>query len=277
MAISTLDGALAGMQAPQYFAKVATPTMVAGRPQSLWLLGGAPGAGLAIATTAGGVALSSSSALVNGQIPHYDPVSGNSYLSQFTAKASIAGTLLLCDRLLQCGGNSGGSAISTTSISLQTINTGTLPARDRTGTTNGDTVLWGIEVQTATSTGTPTLTIGYTNQAGTSGQSAVNIDATVATSAIGAFYRLGLQAGDTGIRSIQNYTQSATWTAGTIGLIAYRVLQSLPLIAPFVADSVDALTSGFPQLWNGTVPFLIFVPNTTTASNIGGVYAETQG
>ncbi len=277
MAISTLDAALAGMQAPQYFAKSVTPTLVAGRPQSLWQLAGAPGAGLAIATTAGGVALSSTSALVNGQIPHYDPGSGNSYLAQFTAMASIAGTLLLCDRLLQCGGNSGGSAISVTSTSSQTINTTTLPARDRTGTTNGDTVLWGVEVQTATSTGTPTLTIGYTNQAGSASRTATNVDPTVATSAIGAFYRLGLAAGDTGIQSIQTYQQSATWTSGTLGLIAYRVLQSLPLIAPFVADSVDALTSGFPQLWNGVVPFLIFVPNTTTASNIGGVYAETQG
>lgn len=277
MAIATLDAALAGMQQPQYFAKSVTPTLVAGRPASLWYLAGAPGTASAPANTAGGTSLSSTSALIAGQIPHYDPGSGNSYLAQFTAKATQPGTLLLCDRLMQVAGTSGGTAIGVTTTTAQTINSGTLPSRDRTGTANGDSVLWGLEIVAATGAGTATPSISYTNQAGTSGETASLVDTYVASSAIGAFYRFGLQAGDTGIKSVQSITLGVSMTSGTICLVAYRVIQALPLIAAFVADSVDALTSGFPQLWNGVVPFLIFVPNTTTASNIAGVYAETQG
>ena len=67
MSILTLDGALAGMQPPRHFAKAVTPTLVAGRPHSLWYLGGAPGAGTMDSTTSGGAALSSSSTIPNGR------------------------------------------------------------------------------------------------------------------------------------------------------------------------------------------------------------------
>lgn len=277
MSILTLDAVIAGLQAKRAFAKVATPTLVAGRPQSLWQLAGIPGPGLAIATTATGVPLSSTSAQVAGQIPHTDPGSGNSYLADFAAQSNQIGTLILADRLLQCGGISTGTAIATTSATAQTINTAALPARDNAGSTNGDGVLWAVEVQTATGAGTPTLTFGYTNQAGTSGQTATNIDTTVATSAIGAFYRMGLAAGDSGMRSVQTYTQSATWTSGTVGLIAYRQLAMIGLTLANASQALDALTAGMPQLFNGTVPFLIFVPNGTTAASIAGEYAEAQG
>ena len=46
---------------------------------------------------------------------------------------------------------------------------------------------------------------------------------------------------------------------------------------PTAQALVDALTGGRPQIFNGSVPFLLFVPNTTTASNVSGVYTETQG
>lgn len=278
MAIATLDAALAGMQMPQPFAKIATPTLVAGRPHSLWYLGGAPGTGAAPANTAGGTSLSSTSALVAGQIPHYDPGSGNAYLAQLVAAASQPGTLLLCDRLMQVAGNSGGTAISVTTTTAQTINSGALPSRDRAGSANGDGVQWGLEIIAATAGGlaTPQLN-SYTNQAGTAAHSANVIDTYVVSSAIGAFYRFGLQAGDTGIKSVEQLTLNVSMTSGTICLVAYRVLAALPLSAANVSGAIDALTSGFPRLFNGTVPFLLFIPNTTTAAAISGVYAETQG
>lgn len=277
MAITTLDGVIAGMQFPQSFAKGITAALVAGRPYSTWALPGQPGVGLVPANTAGGVNLISTSALVAGQIPHYDPGSGNAYLAQFAGKSTQAGTLLLCDRLQQIAGNSGGSAISPTTTTAQTITSGALPARDRAGSVNGDGVLCGLEIVGLTGAGTATPSIGYTNQAGAGSKSASLSDTYVAASAVGAFYRFGLQAGDTGISQINTLTLNTSMTSGTIALVMYRVLAELPLIAPFVGDSVDALTSGMPQLFNGTVPFLIFIPNTTTASNISGVYSETQG
>lgn len=267
MTIATQDGALAGMRPAEWFAKAVTPTLVAGRAQSLWGLGGAPGAG-AFDTTLNGVALT---APQSGQIPHTNPGTGNAYLARLTGCANQPGTLLLCDRLWHNGG------IAITSTSSQGITHPGLPSRDANGAALGDGVRWGLEVSAVTGSGTPTLTVGYTNQAGTSGRTATNAQATLATSAAGAFYMGGLQAGDTGMRSIQSYQQSATWTSGTVNLVMFRVLASLPITQANVANELDGLTGGFPRIFDGAVPFLIFIPNTTTAVNVSGTYIETQG
>jgi len=270
MAITTLDGALAGMQPARYFAKNVTGTMVAGRPWSLWALAGNPGAG-SFDNTLAGVALSSTSAQVNGQIPFTNPVSGNSYLARFQAGATISGTLLLCDRLW----HNGGFTITTTTA--QTVDSATFPARDLAGTTNGDGVLVGIEVSAACGAAAPAPTLTYTNQAGTGSRTASLSFPTANSPAAGSFFPFGLQAGDTGIRSIQSLTLGTSWVSGTIKLVAYRVIAALELTGAFVPNAIDAVTSGFQQLHNGSVPFLIFIPSTTTTSNISGQMVVTQG
>ena len=270
MAITNVDGIIAGFQPPRFFTKALSGTLVAGRPRSYWGTAGAPGAG-SFDTTLNGVTLSSTSALVDGQIPHYDPGSGNSYLARFVAQSNQAGMLLLCDRLWHNGG------LSATSTSAQSITSPTFPARDANGATSGVGVYVGLEVSAATGAGTPTLTLAYTNSDGTASRSATNVDATVASSAAGTFYRIGLQAGDVGVQSIQSLTLSATWTSGTINLVAYRIIAGLELCGDQTSAAIDCLTSGMPQIYNGTVPFLIFVPSATTTNSIWGTYTETQG
>lgn len=267
MAITTLDGAIAGMQWPRHFYKGVTATLVAGRPASTWALGGNPGAG-GFDTTLNGVTLT---AAQNGQIPFTNPVSGNTYLARLQGQATQPGTLLLVDRIWHNGG------YTITSTSAQNITSPTWPARDADGATSGNGILCGMEISAATGAGTPTITMAYTNQAGTASRSATNIIATVASSAIGAFYPIGLQAGDTGVRSVQSITLSATWTSGTMNLVAYRVLAALELTAAHTPNAIDALTSGFVRLYDGSVPFLIFLPSTTTATNVVGQVVWTQG
>lgn len=275
MAITTLDGIFAGLRPPRRFAKSVTATLVAGRPASLWSLAGSPGAG-SFDTTLNGVVLSSTTTIPNGAIPHFDPVSGNSYLAYLDAMATQAGQLLVLDRMWHNGG------ITITIATAQTITSPAWPSRcptsgtDDTPATTGLGVLLALEVSAATGAGTPTITISYTNQAGTAGRTATNIQATVATSAIGATYFIGLQAGDTGVRSVQSITLSATWTSGTINLVAYRVLGSINLQA-LIPASMDSLTGLGTRIYNGTVPWLVFVPNTTTATIVSGTYTETQG
>jgi hypothetical protein len=267
MAITTLDGAIAGMQWPRAFAKGVTATLVAGRPASLWSLAGNPGAG-AFDNTLNGLALS---APQNGQINFVDPGSGNSYLARLQASATIAGTLLLCDRIWHNGG------YTITSTSAQNSTSPTWPSRDADGATAGNGVLLGLEISAAAGAAAPTITIAYTNQAGTGSRSAVNVDATQNSPAIGAFYRIGLQAGDTGVRSVQSLTLSASWLSGTMNLVAYRVLAALELTAAHTPNAIDALTSGFTRIYNGSVPFLLFLPSTTTATNVSGTMIVTQG
>jgi hypothetical protein len=255
------------MQYPREFVKAVTGTMVAGRPHSTFYLAGIPGAAVAPTPGLGGAALTTYS----GQIPFTNPVSGNTYLARMAGQATIAGQLLLVDRLWH---NSG---ITITSTSAQTINSVAWPARSSDGTVNGEGVLIGVEVSGATGAGTPTLTIRYTNQAGTADKTATNVVATVASSVAGTFYPIGLAAGDTGVRSIQTFTLSATWTSGTIHLVAYRILARLELTAAQTPNAIDALTSGFARLYDNSVPFVIFVPSTTTTSNITGHVIWTQG
>lgn len=275
MAITTLDGVFAGLRPPVRFSKAVTATLVAGRPASLWPLGGTPGAGSQDATLNGAV-LSSSTTIPNGAIAHYDPASGNSYFAYLDAIATQAGQLLVLDRLWSNGG------YTITSTAAQNSTTPTWPSRcptsgtDDTPATTGLGVMLAVEVSAATGAGTPTITISYTNQAGTAGKTATNIQATVASSAIGATYFIGLAAGDTGVRSVQSLTLSATWTSGTINLVAYRVLGSLPVLA-LIPASTDSLTGLGTRIYNGTVPWLVFIPNTTTATIVSGTYTETQG
>lgn len=279
MTIATLDAIVAGFQPPRPYAKTNTPTLVAGRPHSLWYLAGFPGAGAAAANTAGGVNLSSSSSQVVGQIQHNDPGGGlKSNLGRFAGQATIAGSLLLCDRLQQICGNSGGTALSVTLTTQQTVTGQALPARDDTGTSNGAGVLCAMEVAANMGTGSgQTLTLGYTNSAGTSSHTSLNIDAVAASAAQGAFTRFGLQAGDVGIKTVDTYQSSGTMTSGTISLVLYRILAELELPGALAANALDALTSGMPQIFDGCVPFLVFIPATTTASQISGHYIETQG
>jgi hypothetical protein len=267
-AITTLDGIIAGQQYPRNFAKAVTGTMVAGRPHSLFYLAGMPGAAVAPTPGIGGAVLTSYS----GQIPFTNPASGNTYLSRLQAQATQPGVLLLCDRLWH---NSG---MTITSTSEQTFTSSAqIPARDANGANAGAEVYAGVEVSGATGAGTPTLTLKYTNQAGTADKTATNIIATVASSIAGTFYPIGLAAGDTGIQKAQSLRLSATWTSGTIHVVLYRVLARLELTAANVPNAIDAITSGFPRLYDNTVPFLIFIPSTTTTSNISGQVVYTQG
>ncbi len=60
-------------------------------------------------------------------------------------------------------------------------------------------------------------------------------------------------------------------------LVAYRVIASLELAAGGLPNAVDALTSGMPKLYDGTVPFLLFIPQTTTTTQVAGTVVYTQG
>lgn len=270
MAINTLDGIIAGAQAPVFFAKNTTGTMVTGRPQSLWFVGGNPSAGTYPSTLAG-TTLSSSSALVQGQIYFDDPVSGYSYLNRLAASITIPGTLVLCDRLWHNGG------FTITSTAAQTINSTTLPARDLLGGTAGVGVQAALEISVAAGAAAPTITMVYTNSSGTGSRTSTNTFATANSPSIGAMFPLGLDAGDTGISQINTIQLSASWISGTMHMVLFRPIVALTLSGGNVPSAVDALTSGFPRLFDGTVPYMYFIPSTTTTSNVTGQFSVTQG
>ena len=274
MAILTQDAIVAGMRQPVRFAKAITATLVAGRPASLWALGGAPGAG-GFDTTLNGVVLSSSSTIPNGALRHYNPASGNSYLAFLSAIATQDGVLEVRDRIWHNGG------FTITSTAAQNIVSPTWAARcptsgtDDTPTTTGLGVQLSVEVSAAAGAAAPTLTVAYTNEANVATRSGTNVLATANSPAVGALYDIGWQAGDAGVRSVQSLTLSASWVSGTINMVAWRHLAFLPT-GPR-GNAIDWLTGGGARLYDGVVPWLVFHPNTTTATLVQGSYIESQG
>lgn len=265
MAITTPDGIIAGAQPPQVFMKAVSGTLVAGRPFSPFYTAGIPGAAVAPSSGVNGGALTSYA----GQIPFTNPGSGNSYLARLTGWAAQSGILMLCDRLWH---NSG---LSVTSTSGQSITFPTLPARDANGTTNGDGVLIGMEVVTATGAGANVPTISYTDSAGNAGATGNMLVTYNASSAIGAFYPFTLAAGDVGVRSVETFTNSVSMTSGSISLVAYRVLSQIDVSV--AGGWGGPFELGLPRMYDNTVPFLLFVPNTTTTTNLFGSVVVTQG
>jgi hypothetical protein len=268
MAITTLDGAIAGMQRPVPIIKtgIATAAVGAMRGYTLWYAAGNPGAATANAVGVNGAAVSGT---VAGALTRANPGSGNSHLARLAINSSTAGTLWLIDRMWH---NSG---LSTTLTTAQAITPAALPARDRNASTNGADVLAALEWSSTGGAGTPTCTLTYTDQDGNTAQSAVLT--AVTTPPVGTFEMFTLAAGDTGVRAPTSFIQSATRTSGGYHLVLFRVLAQIEVTSANIGNAIDALTSGMPQIFNDSVLQLVWFPSATTATNFVGTYNETQG
>lgn len=272
MAITTLDGAIAGMQIPQPFMKVGITmaAVAAQRAYTPWYAAGNPGASVANAAGVNGQAVTPAlGTSVGGRILRTNPVSGNAYIGRLAAQATSVGTLWLIDRLWQ---NSG---LTVTSTTAQAISPATLPSRSGDGTTNGANVMAAIEWSGTGGAGVPTVTLTYTDQDGNAG--ATGTFTGVASPPVGTFEIFTLAAGDTGIRAPTSFIQSATRTSGTMHLVLFRVLAQIEVTAANIGNAIDALTSGLPRIYDDSVLQFVFFPAATTATTIAGQYIETQG
>jgi hypothetical protein len=268
MAITTLDGVIAGMQNPVPLVKVGITmaAVAAQRGYTPWYVAGNPGAASANAAGVNGAAVS---APVAGQISRTNPGSGNAYLARLSMQTNIVGSLWLIDRLWN---NSG---LTVTSTSAQAISPATLPSRDNAGGTNGAAVMAAIEWSATGGAGTPTVTLTYTDQDGNTG--ATGTFTGVTTPPVGTFEIFTLAAGDTGVRAPTSFIQSATRTSGTMHLVLFRVLAMLEINQANAGFAIDALTSGMPRIYDSSVLQWVWFPSATTATNFVGSFVETQG
>lgn len=267
MAITTLDGVIAGMQAPMPITKVGIATAAVGamRGYTLWYAAGNPGAATANAAGINGAAVSAGV----GGIPRTNPGAGNSYLARLGVQASTAGSLWLIDRLWN---NSG---LVVTSTGAQAIAAAALPSRDGAGGTTGANVMAAIEWSATGGAGVPTVTLTYTDQDGNAG--ATGTFTAVASPPVGTFELFTLAAGDTGVRAPSSFIQSATRTSGTMHLVLFRVLAQIEVTAANIGNAIDALTSGMPRIYDSSTLQLVWFPSVTTATTFIGQYIETQG
>lgn len=268
-AITSLSAALAGVKPGEDLQKVGATMEAAGVWHSLFYTAGRPGAAAAPSPGLSGAALTSYA----GQIPFTNPTGGqNTHVFRFDCTGSGAGKCRLLDRLLH---NSG---IVVTTTTAQTLNTVTLPARDANGATDGAGVMAALEVSTATTNGSAVTntTISYTDQDGNTGNTGT-IASFPATAAAGTFVPFQLAAGDSGIRSVQSITLGTSYGGGAIHLVLYRDLTEDVTTIANVSIGRDAITSGFPRLYDNSVLFLTWLPTATTAITISGRVIVTQG
>lgn len=261
----TLDTILAGMQPPVVYLKVGIATAAVGamRGYNLRYANGNPGPATAPSAGINGTAVTGP-----GQIFRANPASGNAYLAGFDMGPSTTGTLWVIDRLWE------NSALVTTSITAQAITAAALPARDRTGTTEGKDVMAAMEWSATGGAGVPTVTLTYTNQDGTAGRTATLTG--VATPPVGTFELFSPTATNGGVRTPTSFIQSATRTSGTMHLVLFRRLAVLPCALANIPAGIDALTGKFPRIFDSSSVEVVWFPSATTATNFMGGYAETN-
>ena len=157
------------------------------------------------------------------------------------------------------------------------MTTPTWPARDENGSTNGAGVLIGVEVSAATGAATPTITVSYTNSAGSLWANGHECRRHDFDGSCRQFLSSGVAGGRRwGSVGAITHAQRA-WISGTINLVAYRLITTLDLVGAYTPNDVDILTGGMPQLFNGSVPFLVEVLTSATTGFPSGLVSYTQG
>ena len=267
--ITALKTALAqGRTQRTLYARASSITTVADVPQTFAYLVttpnpavlATPAAGLGGATvcnkdTVGAIAFNNATTGVKNWLLKFGIARSNSTIL-------AGGTLLLVDRLAHI------------KIDINTATAAISPALDGTGRlAAGEGAMIIADCTTSFSAASNTITLGYTNQAGTSGRTATLVT-TASRVAYGVAQAAGpifltLQSGDTGVRSIENWTLSSGTATGTIVLSLCKPLAMIG--GGVVGDIMDreclvALPKGVAIPDNAClVPYLI---NTGTSYSV---------
>ena len=264
MAIATVEdltGALPGIR--RSFGKASFTPQAIGAFIGLWNIGNLPpAAGVPAPGVAGAVPTKDTA----GAVPFSNPGAGDTtYLARLAAMATSAGTLHVFDRLWH---NSG---LSPTTLTAQTVNSVALTRPDALG---ANVEAW-LEVNTALGAGSTPPSISYTDQDGNAGNSA-SLMAFVATAAAGRNFPFGLAGSDTGIRSIQTYTNGATMTSGTFSLVLRRRIAEIDIPAGGLAEVLDFFALGGPQIDDDAALEFVWFGAVASATQVFGSLTLAQ-
>ncbi len=276
MPITTLDTLIAALpgQESSVIKGTFSPQAV-GCFTALWVIAGKPGAGVDPSGGVGGATVDDS---VAGAITFTNPTApALSYLARFNGTASQNGMLFLYDRLWH---NSG---LSATSLTAQTVSSVTLPARCPDGAggfdTNGKDVEAWFQVFNAGAMGSGSTapSISYTDQSGNASNTGTLIGFAT-TAAANRTFPFSFASGDTGVRSIQSYTNGATMTSGSFGLVLRRRIASVPVIVAGDAAYSDAISGhGLPKIADDTAFEFLWLAGSTSTTLVAAAVQLAQG
>lgn len=270
MSIPDLTTLRARMRLPtdrRFVMKAAPAAASAGRLHSLWLSAG--GDAGAAPTTAAAPDRTTLGAL--GQTNGGAAVLRLLYAQMMQSAGGTTprpSSIMVADRLSQQGGLSG------TVTSAQTTN---LPTAALTRYTNAKNVQAALEIYATIGTTQTTVSVSYTNDAGTSGRTSPDMLLG------GTGYRetsrlipIPLAAGDTGIKSVESVTVLAsTGTAGNFGVTLYRIINVIPysLVERFMLASPLHQTGGFglEEVVDDACLFFIMSGDGSPPGPIGGM------
>jgi hypothetical protein len=248
-------------------AGVAATAPIAGRGCSLWTYDGMPAGGAV--PTVGAIP----DRTTTGAIP-FTAAGGSrdKHLIGASVAPSVAGVYLLYDRLFHIGGLSG-----TSTAAQQIQDDPASPALTRNTGGAGNMAFY--EIYTIIGTTSTTLTMTYTNQAGTGSRtSTMNIGAT-GFREVTRIQRIPLAAGDSGIQAIEQIQLTAT--TGTLGNFGITIAQPLAWIPVGAAGTMgwrDYTTGlpGIPVINPDACLSLMFIPAAATAPELYGSLATIE-
>jgi hypothetical protein len=162
---------------------------------------------------------------------------GGRFVSMPLSTNSLGSALIMIDLLNISGG------LDATLTTPQTTN---LPTAALTRYTSGEGVMAGIVFFAQVGNGPTTIQVSYTNQAGTSGR--ISTPTTFGTTNFreqNIFIPIPLEAGDTGVRSIESVTLvSTTGLVGNFGVCLYKPLAMISLEDSTGQSPLDSVSSG---------------------------------
>lgn len=206
----------------------------------------------------------------NGTLRQTDPGGGRTkWLTGLSVVSSVAGTLMLYDRLVEAGG------WGATTTTAQTTN---LPTSSLTRNTGGvGNQIW-LEVHSTVGNTVTSITVDYKNQAGTQHTSPAITFGGTGIREIGRLLPVPLLAGDTGVTTIENVDLVAsTGTAGSFGAFIARPLLVLPLNIAGVGDTRNLLTGFGPiEIPTDCALSMAFLESSTTPAALWGSAAFVE-
>lgn len=254
------------------YLKVGATSEAAGLIHFLGLSSGFPGAWAIGTPGINGRATDGTNSADLGCLPVKNPVSGVNYLTNFSSTATTASFQLLLDLMWV---NTGLVVTTTTAQSITPVS---LPARSLDGTSNGEDVMAGILVTTATTNASAVTntTMSYTNSDGTSGKTAT-ISSFPATAVAGTLIPFQLASGDKGVRSVQSVTLGTSYAAGAISLVLFRVIAGVPVLIANAGGKIEANNGFNIKLFNGSCLLPAYYATATTATTaFGSVTVEEK-
>lgn len=259
MPITTADGWFGAAKQKILMVKTSAISTLAAQPFSLWSTNGNPGAGtLAVGNTTSGVLFGDATA---GSPTINDfGASAVGYLAAGRFRNSISGSLILFDRLWGAGAVSM-TALATTTFSGQPAITGRLPS----GTNQFGNLEILIELTTTVSATATTVSVSYTNEAGTTGRT-TGASVSLSGYTTPRIVFMPLQAGDKGVQRIDNVTVGGTVaTAGAFNVILARRLAMFDVRIGNAMDLQAWDAIGAPQVFDTSCLWMVIVADGTSS------------